>query len=366
MTEASKAGGKGRISLPTIPWNSFAESAIAIVGGFVVGGIIVAIAGFSPALFYRGMIEGAFGSPRALLVTITYMTPIMLTGLSFAVAARANMFNIGSEGQLFWGVLAAAYIGAYVALPSVVHQVAIFVVAFALGGAAAALAGWLKVKRGVHEVVSTIMLNWISLYVLTYICIYFLFDPLRAYKTKDLLATAMIPFFDPSSSISYAVVIAIAACLACYFLLWRTSFGYSIRAVGLNPTSAEYGGIKVGRTMVMAMFISGGVAALAGSLEIMGRFGYVDTEASFVRNLGFDGIAVALVGRNHPLAIILSSFFFAMLKTGGQAVQIYTSAAGRTGIPLEMSLALQGVIIVFASIPGIIAMTNKYLERRKK
>ena len=118
--------------------------------------------------------------------------------------------------------------------------------------------------------------------------------------------------------------------------------------------------------MVLAMFISGGVAAFAGALEVMGRFNYLDTEASYIRNLGFDGIAVALIGRNHPLGIIISSFFFGMLKTGGQAVQIYTSQGGRTGIPLEMSLALQGVIIIFAAIPGIIAISRRYFERRKK
>jgi simple sugar transport system permease protein len=366
MTQQEAEAAKAVAKPSWIPWNSVAESGLAIIMGFLVGGGIIALAGFNPALFYRGLIEGAFGSPRALMDTISYMTPIMLTGLSFAIAARANLFNIGSEGQMYMGVLAAASIGAFVALPEGLHQMVILFVSFLLGGVIAALAGWLKIKRGVHEVVSTIMLNWIGFYLLTYLAIFVLFDPLRAYKTTTILPSATVPFVTSGTSLSYAVVIAIVVCIVCYFLLWRTTLGYNIRAVGLNPTSSEYGGIKVSRTMVTAMFISGGVAALAGALEIMGRFWYVDTEASYVRNLGFDGIAVALVGRNHPLGIIISSFFFAMLKTGGQAVQIYTSEAGRTGIPLEMSLAIQGVIIVFASIPSIIALVKKFTEGRKK
>ncbi len=339
------------------------ESAISLLAGFLAGGIIIWIAGFNPILFYEALIAGAFGDLYSTLNTLSYSTPLILTALSFAIAARASLFNIGAEGQMYFGVLAAVAIGAFIPLPPVLHQLSIMALAILLGGIWGAVAGWLRVSRGVNEVVSTIMMNFLALYLVNYLATYVFYDPLQAYKTKSILSSAELPIIVPGTDLSLAFPLSIITALIFYLLLWRTPLGYEIRAVGLNPSAAKYGGIDVRRTMVVSMFLSGAAAALAGAFEVMGRFYYTDTGLSIVKNMGFDGIAVSLVGRNHPIGIILSSIFFAMLKTGIQAVQRSTSVGGRTGVPLELGLVVQGIIIIFVSIPEILRLIQGIRRR---
>ncbi len=341
------------------------ESSLSLLAGFLAGGIIIWAAGFNPILFYEALIAGAFGDIYSTLNTLSYSTPLILTALSFAIAARASLFNIGAEGQMYFGVLAAVSIGAFIALPSVMHQLCIITLAILLGGLWGAVAGWLRVSRGVNEVVSTIMMNFLALYLVNYLATYVFYDPLQAYKTKSILPSAELPLMVPGTDLSLAFLLSIATAMALYILLWRTPLGYEIRAVGLNPSAARYGGIDVKRTMITSMFLSGATAALAGAFEVMGRFYYTDTGLSIVRNMGFDGIAVSLVGRNHPIGIILSSIFFAMLKTGIQAVQRSTSVGGRTGVPLELGLVVQGIIIIFISIPEMLDLIRRLRGRRE-
>ncbi|MGC9104140.1 MAG: ABC transporter permease [Candidatus Methanodesulfokora sp.] len=340
-------------------WKQIVDSLLSLMAGFFVGGIIIWLAGFDPLLFYQGLLIGAFGNLYYFMTTLSYAAPLMLTGLSFAIAARASLFNVGAEGQSYLGALAAVSIGAFLTLPNLAHQLLIIVFAFVLGGLLGGLAGWLKVSRSVNEVVSTIMLNYLSLYISNYLFTYWLYDPMRAYKTKNIETTAILPFVMPGTDLSLSLFLAVLASFFIYILLWKTPFGYEIRAVGLNPTAASYGGINVRRSMALSMFISGGVAALAGAFEVMGRFHCMDTELTYIKGYGFDGIAVSLIGRNHPIAIIPASILFAMLKTGVQAVQRYTSVGGRTGVPLELGLAVQGVIIVFVALPSIIDMIRR-------
>lgn len=348
------------IYIPTI------ESLASILLGFIIGGIMVYASGFDPLLFYKGIFFGAFGSSMTILNTLSYMTPLILTGLSFAIAARASLFNIGAEGQLYVGALTAVITGAYLSLPIVLHPIVIIIISIVASGLYGALAGWLKVFRGVNEVVSTIMLNWIAFYSINYLATYIFYNPKAPYQTINIRSTAVIPLIYSGTTFSYTFFISLAFAILAYIILWRTSLGYNIRAVGLNPSASEYGGINVKKIVIISMFLSGGTAGLAGSLEVLGRFGNIDIGLSDVTNLGFDGIAVSIMGRNNPLGIIFSALLFAMLRTGLLATQLYTSVGGKAGVPLELSLAVEGVIIIFASIPGLLQMIRNLIKKRRQ
>ncbi len=336
------------------------ESLISLSAGFLVGGLIIYFAGFPPLLFYEGMFMGAFGTLGSTLNTLSYMTPLILTGLSFAIAARASLFNIGAEGQMYLGAFTAVLIGYYLNLPIILHPLIVIIISMISGGLYGVIAGWLRVSRGVNEVISTIMLNWIAYYLVNYLTTYYFYNPSRPYETPAIDDSARIPSLFAGTTLSYTFFISIMIAIFFYVILWRTIIGYNIRTVGINPSASEYGGINVKKTIIIAMFLSGSVAGLAGSLEVLGRFGNLDTGLNIVKNLGFDGIAVSLIGRNHPIGVMLSSLFFAMLKSGIVNVQAVTSVGGKTGIPLELGIAVQGIIIMFSAIPSIIGLIRRW------
>lgn len=359
--------GRGRIARFISKYSRpLTESAFSILIGVIIGSLLVMATGFSPLIFYRGLISGTFRSQRAFLDMLSYLTPLIMTGMSFAVAARANIFNIGAEGQMYLGALAANVVG-YLTLPSVIHQVACLGAAFLAGAAWGFIAGVLKSKRGVNEVVSTIMLNWIAYYSVNYVATYKIYDPTSPWKTNSIQDTAILPFVAKGTSLSVSLLLAIAFAVVVFFVLWKTSLGYEIRAVGLASTAAEYGGIKPSRTIAKAMLIAGGCGGLAGGLEVLGRFWFLDNTLQVIRNRGFDGIAVSLVGRNHPIGIILSAVFFSMLDAGAGSVQIYTSGKGPggLGVPLELGLAVTGIIIIAVAVPGLVHMIGDLIRKRR-
>ncbi len=310
----------------------------------------------SPLLFFKGLIMGSFASTRAFMDMLSYTSPLIMTGLSFAVAARANLFNIGAEGQMYLGALAAVVLGHYVRLPPVIHHLVVLASSFLLGGAWGLIAGVLKIKREVNEVVSTIMLNWIAYWMVNYIAVFKIYQPGAAWRTKKIQESCILPFLARGTTLSIAMVLGIISAVITYYILWRTRLGYSIRAVGLNPTAAEYGGINVEKTMAIAMLISGGCAGLAGAFEVMGRFYFLDTSLRVIWGRGFDGIAVSLIGKNHPLGILPASLLIATLEAGAHTIQVYTSRGGM-GVPYELTMVITGVIIVMVSTP----MFLKYL-----
>ncbi|MEM3833220.1 MAG: ABC transporter permease [Thermoprotei archaeon] len=336
------------------------ESLISLLAGFLVGGIIIYFAGFSPLLFYEGMFVGAFGTTGSTLNTLSYMTPLILTGLSFAIAARASLFNIGAEGQMYLGAFITVLAGYYLRFPIILHPIIIISASVLSGGFYGVISGWLRISRGVNEVISTIMLNWVAFYLVNYLTTYYFYNPSRPYETPTISDSAKILPLFAGTTLSYTFFISLLVAILFYIILWRTIIGYNIRTVGINPSASEYGGINVKRTIIIAMFLSGGTAGLAGSLEVLGRFGNIDTGLNVVKNLGFDGIAVSLIGRNHPIGIILSSLFFAMLKSGIVNVQAITSVGGKTGVPLELGIAVQGAIIMFSAIPSMISLIKKW------
>jgi len=325
----------------------------AIALGLLVGAVIIALMGENPLRAYMALFMGAFGNFNRLLGTLTRATPIIVTGLAVALPFRAGLFNIGVEGQMLMGALAAAVVGSnFSGLPMVVH-LPLAMLAAALGGALWALIpAWLKARRGIHEVINTIMMNFIANAVLAYLVVEVLRQPGEMIpKTPPVLATAQLARFSDflpgiTARLNVGFVIALLVAVAVYYLLWRTTIGYEIRAVGLNARAAAYAGINVPRQIMLVMVLSGVLAGLAGAERILG---FDRTLAlGFSPGFGFEGIAVALLGRNHPLGVVLAALLFGALSSGGVWLSFTTD------IPADVVVVLQAIIIFFVAADQIV------------
>ena len=263
------------------------------------------------------------------------------------------MFNIGAEGQLFLGATASILV-AYMALPTPLGQIVGLILAAIAGAAWSLVPAFLKLTRGVSEVISTIMFNWIARWLVLYLAIFVLGDPNRAEKTLSIPIAARFPVMVRGTDLSYTIFVSIAFALLIYFVLWHTTVGYEVRAAGLNPTAARYGGIRNKRTMFLSFILGGVAAGLAGATITMGQPPtyaiYGGAAMPQLTNVGFDGMAVAMVGRNHPIGIILAAVFFGGLNAGGRVMQFY----GSNPVPLELVRVVMGAIVLAMSIPELI------------
>jgi len=331
------------------------ESVIAGTVGLLVGAILMYMYGFDPWRAYFALIKGAFGGSYELSSSLARATPLILTALTFSICLRAGMFNIGAEGQMYMGGIASILI-AYFVLPRGLHHIVGLLFAALAGAAWGIVPAILKVTRGVSEVISTIMFNWIARWSALYIAIFLIADPLRPERTLSIPVTARFPILVRGTDLSYSIFVAVAFALVIYFVLWHTAIGYEVRAAGLNPTAARYGGIRNKRTMFLAFILGGMGAGLAGASVTMGQ---PPTYAIFgggsltqLLNLGFDGMAVAMVGRNHPIGILFAALFFGGLNAGGRVMQFY----GSNPVPLEMVRVVMGAIVLAMSIPELIRL----------
>jgi general nucleoside transport system permease protein len=314
----------------------------AIVLALGVSSLVLIIIGENPVSAFRSM--ASYGTqPNSLTSMVNRAAPLYVAGLAVAVGFKMNLFNIGVEGQYRLAALLAAAAGAAVTLPAPLHIAFIMLVAMAVGASWAGIAGVLRVKRGVHEVVSTIMLNFIATGVGAYLLANYLRKPPR--PNELIIQTRQIP---PSGALpNLAVVggedlrsfvlIAIALGIAVYVLIWRTRFGYDLRATGINPEAARASGIDPNRMIVTTMLISGGIAGLIGMSDLLGFFHAYTLD--FPTGLGFDGIAVALVGLNHPVGIAVAALLFGWVDRAAQILDL-------EGIPKEVIIITKGVVIL--------------------
>jgi simple sugar transport system permease protein len=333
----------------------------AILLGLLVGGIVILWIGRNPFAAYASLFYGAFGDLNRFANTIARATPLILTGLAVAFAFRCGLFNIGVEGQLLIGALSAAFVGTTLSgLPAIIHLPLTILSAMAASALWAAIPGILKAKRGVHEVINTIMMNFIAYAFVAYIITGPLKAPGQIPKSADILASAQLIRLSElaqwsTSRLNTGILIALLACVVIYYLLWKTTIGYEIRAVGLNPFAAEYGGISVNRNIILAMVISGVLAGLAGAERVLGFHG--SFILGFSPGYGFEGIAVALLGKNHPVGVILAAILFGSLSSGGRWM------AFNTGVPTDIVTILQAVIIFFVAAEQIVAW---FFRNKKK
>lgn len=346
---------------------NFLLSVLCVISGLLIGGLILKLSGISPLEAYKVMWNGAFSRPSYIAYIIIRSTPLILTGLSVAFAFKTGLFNIGSEGQFILGALTAAYFGLmfnfnpWIQIPLVV-TLSIIVSAF-YGG----FAGFLKARFGVHEVISTIMLNWTALYFSNYMVLSEGIHKPGTETSEYINPSTSITFFEDWKTtdigiewlenhsilkdfmrpmVNGGIIFAIIAAIIIWFILKKTTFGFKLKAVGLSPEAARYAGINVNKKMTQSMMISGALSGLAGATHVMGVSKNVAVLAAF-EGYGFDGIAVSLIGSNHPLGTVFAGFFLGGLKYSGQKIQSALEA------PSEVISIMIGAIIFFIAIPVI-------------
>lgn len=309
----------------------------------------------SASSLFGAILKGSFGNKKKFYETIVITTPLIFTGLANAVAFKTGLFNIGVEGQFIMGMLFAAIVGLIPGIPAGIHIVLVLLAGVVGGAIWAFVPGYLKAKKGINEVVNTIMMNYIAIAVFDY-CILGPFNLKGQASTPEIQKSAMLwRFMGDRYRINFGIFIAIALAILVYFLFWKTVQGYEIRAVGINSHAAEYGGISVKKNIILAMVISGLIAGLGGAIHISG-VQHMAYELGGPTNYGFDGITVALLAKSHPIGAIFSAFLLGALNSSSLTLQI-------AKIPKEIVALIQAVIIIFVAADYI----YKYIsEKRKK
>lgn len=323
-----------------------------LVGALLLSALVVAVAGRDPVAALGAMFAGAFGSTWGWLNVLTKATPLMLTGLAVLVAFRAGFWNIGAEGQFTIGAIMAGWIGAGAGILSFAHVPIVLVAAFAAGGGWCLIAAWLRVRRGALEVISTIMLNFVALFLLSWLVHGPLQQASGAQPIGDsILPTAELPrLFGRAYPLHAGILLALAAVGAVALLLKRTETGFHLRMVGGNPRAAAWAGISVERTIWTTAIISGGLAGVAGAVEVLGVLGRLFDKVS--PGYGFTAIAVALLARLRPEAVIPSALFFGALEAGSSRMQ------QEADVSYVLVLVIQAVVIL-ASIGSGVARVRR-------
>ena len=343
--------------------SNFLYTIIAIIIGFLIGAIFLMIAGISPAVAYGKLVSSIFSKPKYLVYTLVYAAPIILTGLSVAFSFRTGVFNIGAEGQFVVGSIAATLVGVLVKLPAVIHVPLCIIAAMAAGAFWSFICGLMKVKRGIHEVLSFIMFNWIAFYLSNFVInLSVIHKESGGEATKDIADTARI--LAPKSIIAatgasaanWGFILAIIAAFTVWFIINKTTLGFKLRAVGFSNSAAEYAGIDTGKSFLTAMAFSGVLAGIGGAIQLMGMSGRISQFAG-QEGYGFQGITVALIASSNPIGCIFSGIFYGAMKYGGGKLSLVNA-------PAEVVDIIMGIIILFIAISGL--FRNIFLSRGKK
>ncbi|HBX70820.1 MAG TPA: ABC transporter permease [Chloroflexi bacterium] len=328
-------------------WHAINIPLAAVVLALLIGAIILLVSGANPIQAYVALFRGAFGSMTALGRTLEKATPLVFSGLAVAFAFKAGLFNIGAQGQLLFGAMIAAAIGFGIdGLPSIIH-VPLALLGGALAGALyGAIPGALKVYTGAHEVITTIMLNYIAINITDYLASGPLKDTSSGNvlaRTPEIMASAKIPSI---ANIPLGFVLAILMSILIWWILSRTTLGFDIRTVGLNPNAARYAGIKVAFTIILTMVLSGALAGMGGAVEtqgVVGRF-----QPGFNIGLGFDGITIALLGKTSPLGVIPAAILIGAMKAGASQMQF------DAGVAKEIVDVIQALMLFFVAADVIV------------
>ncbi|MBT4288843.1 MAG: ABC transporter permease [Deltaproteobacteria bacterium] len=323
----------------------------SVFAALLVGSVLILAVGENPLEVYHVFFKNSLFSVKGIGYTLFYATPLIFTGLSVAFGFRCGLFNIGAEGQLYIGAMLTTLIAIWLDGSSTWILLPVcFITAFVAGGIWGGIPGLLKAKFGGHEVINTIMMNLIAFSIVNYLVV----GPFHREGTQvletDFIPEAaripnvhdLLPFVPETLPLNFGFIIAIIACIVVYLVLWKTKWGYEIRGVGISNSVSEYAGINVKKNMVMAMFIAGGLAGMVAIHEVMGyRYTYHD---SFSGGVGFVGIAVALLGRNHPLGIVLAALLFGALNRGSLFLDLNFDNLSK-----DLVMVLQGVIVLFVA-----------------
>jgi len=334
----------------TDPARAFGESLAAIGNGYgaLFSGALGSPGSYVDA-FASGDIDQIKGAFRPISESLLAATPLIFTGLAVALGFKSGLFNIGAEGQLYVGAIAATFVGFSVhGLPLFLHLPLAIAAGFLGGALWGFIPGILKARTGAHEVIVTIMLNYVSYQLITWILRQTWYQrPGRSDPVSPVVdASATIPALIDGLRVNWAFVLALVAAVLVSWLLFRSTLGFEFRAVGFNPSAARYSGMNIPRTLILALSISGGLAGLAGTTEILGVNKALTP--GFSPGYGFDGIAIALLGGSTPLGVVLAALLFGVLRAGATPMQ------AATGIPIDLVVVIQALVIMFVAAPALI------------
>ncbi len=326
---------------------------IAILAAFIVGTIVLLASGYSPIEAYGALLVGAFGDIYGIGQTLTQATPIIFTAVAFLFAFKSGLFNIGAEGQLLIGGFTAALVGiSFNGLPILIH-LPLALLAGAAGGALWGLIpAILKAKLGANEVITTMMLTYVAIYLTSYMVTYPFKAPGWVSQTVPIAQSAELPRILPPTQLSASFILSIIVAGIIVYVLQKTTIGYEVRAIGLNPVAAENSGINIERGLIIALVISGAIAGLGGAGEVLGvHRRYID---SFSPGYGWDGLAIALIGGLNPWGAVFAAILFGALRSGGMTMN------RTTGVPLDIIFVLQALLVLFVAAPRLI----KYIVKK--
>ncbi|GKU82538.1 ABC transporter permease [Niallia sp. NCCP-28] len=334
---------------------------IAVLLGVIVGTIIMLVTGYSPVDAYVALWNGAFGEVYFTGEVVRQVTPLILAGLAVAFAFRTGLFNIGVEGQLIVGWTAAVWVGVAFDLPKFIHLPLAVLAAAAAGALWAFVPGFLKARFRVHEVIVSIMMNYVALHVTNYMIRNVITD--KADRTENVFPSAtlrsdFLASITDHSRLHWGILIALLCVAIMWFILEKTTKGYELKAVGFNQQASQYAGMNVNRNIILSMVISGVFAGLAGAMEGLGTFEYASIKGGFT-GVGFDGIAVALLGANGPIGIILASILFGFLKVGALNMPL------EAGVPNEMVDIIIALIVFFVASSYMIRLFLEKISKNK-
>ncbi len=368
---------------------------LAVITGLIVSGIFIALTteevyaafresfgtGISTAFStiwgaYAALFKGALGDPtriseafasgeseailraiNPIFESLVLSTPFIFAGLAVALGFQTGLFNIGAEGQMFIGATTATVVAySFTNLPTIIHLPLALIAGFAGGGLWGLIPGWLKAKTGAHEVINTIMMNFIAIQLLNYLLRGPIQDPDSQNPISPLVAdTAKLPqFFEQPVRFHFGFFLSLILAVVVWWFLYKTKWGFSLRMVGANPNAARYAGVNIVTAMVVAMSLSGALAGLAGANEILGVNHRLTS--SFSAGIGFDAIALALLGKNHPAGVVLSALLFGTLKSGATRMQV------DAGIPIDIIAVVQALVLAFIAAPAIVRTIYRLKE----
>jgi ABC-type uncharacterized transport system permease subunit len=320
----------------------------------IISGIIVWISGGNPWKALIALVEGSFGSSESIILTLQKSIPLIFTGLGIGIAFKGGLFNIGSEGQLYAGAIMAAWLGLILPGNSGVVKLPLILLGSAAAGAAwGFLPGFLKAKKNIHEVLTTILMNYIAIYLTSMI----VKGPLRGdptlLKTPVLPESSRLPVIAGNGALflSWGLIIAIITALLLWIFLRKTTYGYMLRATGAGKEASTAAGFNVKKIIIFIMTLGGALSGIGGAVEVTGL--HHTFYGQFSPGYGFDGIAVALLANNNPLGIIFSAILFGALRAADRTLQL------NAGVPHQMIIIVQGLVIIFMGIRIILQRHNK-------
>lgn len=360
----------------------FAAALMAVLVGFAVAAVVLAAAGYDPAGSFAALFQGAFGKPKYIANVIIKATPILLTGVGVAFAFQTGLFNIGAEGQYILGTILATIVGVKLNLPAPIQVPLVILCGMAGGAALGAFIGFLKARFGIHEVITSIMTNWIMLYLNNFIVSTDAFhkpNSTSALPINPSSYTMVLPNWKKSDAgmafldnipwlkevmlktdVNFGILIAIAVAIAAGFLLSSTKLGYELRAVGYNKDAARFSGISVNQSIVECMLISGAICGLAGALNITGISPHSISTLAAQEGYGFNGLSVAFIAGCSCVGCIPSSILFASLIYGGMTVQQVM------GAPSDIINIMIGTIVFFTALPGVTPLLADKIAKKRR